>query len=208
MVMATRRLSPLVLWIGAASAFVALLSVMGPPLIRRVTHLYDAYTDLRADEAYRPVEHLHDLTGVAMQTARSPSLAVLKRGQFAAEELSRAKLLYALTWNAGNAVHYSHIVLGRLALHSGDLETAKCHILAAGKTRGSPQLNDYGPDMTLAEEMLGLGQSAVVLEYLAECDQFWHRKSKNRIKEWSDDIRNGRMPDFGMNSGLTSVGKR
>src|SRR4029450_1364637 len=57
-------------------------------------------------------------------------------------------------WNYGNAVHDGQMVLGRLALKSGDAELAKRELLAAGASPGSPQLNSFGPNMSLARDLL------------------------------------------------------
>jgi hypothetical protein len=44
---------------------------------------------------------------------------------------------YRSDWNYGNAVHDSHMVLGRIALNRGDVATAKRELLQAG---GNPDL--------------------------------------------------------------------
>ena len=38
---------------------------------------------------------------------------------------------------------------------------------------GSPQLNSFGPIMSLAEELLEQGEPDTVLEFFAECRKFW-----------------------------------
>ena len=57
-------------------------------------------------------------------------------------------------WNYGNALHKGNIVLGRIALERGDIAGAKEHLLAAGQTPGSPQVGSFGPNTTLAKELL------------------------------------------------------
>src|SRR5690606_1423435 len=73
---------------------------------------------------------------------------------------------YENNWNYGNAVHKINIVSGRIALHEGKIEEAKTFLLSAGKTKGSPQLNSFGPNMTLAKELLENGEREVVIQYL------------------------------------------
>jgi hypothetical protein len=53
----------------------------------------------------------------------------------------------------GNTIHDGNLVLGRLALVAGDVAAAKRHLLAAGATPGSPNLNSFGPNMSLAKEL-------------------------------------------------------
>ncbi len=101
-------------------------------------------------------------------------------------------------WNYGNAVHASNIVLGRLALRDGKVQDAKRYLLAAGATPGSPQLDSFGPNMALAEDLLKKGEKDVVLKYFAECTKFWDREF-SEIGKWTADVKAGRSPEFGAN---------
>jgi hypothetical protein len=105
----------------------------------------------------------------------------------------------------GNAIHASHQVLGLLRLHEGNIEQAKQHLLLAGHTPGSPQLDSYGPRMVLARELLKQGQRGVVLQYLDLVAKFWasgtdtefrhlDRHNKALIKQWKAEIRTGGIP--------------
>jgi hypothetical protein len=49
------------------------------------------------------------------------------------------------------------MVLGQVALRRGDAKKAASFLLAAGKTWGSPQLNSFGPNMPLANDLLAAG---------------------------------------------------
>jgi hypothetical protein len=99
-------------------------------------------------------------------------------------------------------VHYANLYLGRVALKQGNIQEAGSFLLLAGKTPGSPQLDDYGPDMTLADELLQRGQSEVVLQYFRECEHFWRGSSKYKLDQWTKDVQGGARPDFGVRSGL------
>jgi len=101
-------------------------------------------------------------------------------------------------WNYGNAVHHGNLILGRIALRSGDVEKAKGFLLAAGNTPGSPQLNSFGPNMTLAKELLEKGEKDTVIKYLQLCDKFWEM-GHERVKEWLAAIQAGGIPDFSSN---------
>lgn len=101
-------------------------------------------------------------------------------------------------WNYGNAIHHGHLVLGRIALKEGDRESAREHLLAAGNTPGSPQLDSFGPNMLLAKEMLVVGEVETVLEYLELCDRFW-AMGTSHLRWWTAMIRDGKTPNFGAN---------
>lgn len=101
-------------------------------------------------------------------------------------------------WNYGNNIHHGNIILGRIALTLDDLEEAKKHLINAGKTPGSPQLNSFGPDMTLAKELLQKGEKDVVLKYLELCSKFW-KSGKDQLEKWTVVVKDGKIPDFGFN---------
>jgi hypothetical protein len=123
--------------------------------------------------------------------------AVEKAGALARELLTLAGA-NPRNWNHGNAVHEGHLVLGRAALAVGDIETATAELLAAGRTPGSPQLNSFGPNMRLAEDLLRSGQRDPVLRYFELCRLFW-RMERGRLNEWAADVKTGRTPRFGAN---------
>ena len=101
-------------------------------------------------------------------------------------------------WNYGNAIHDGHMVLGRLALKEGDVEAAKRELLLAGQTPGSPQLNSFGPNMSLAKDLLEHKETATVVEYFGLCAKFWDMGRK-KLKEWTILAKAGEVPDFGAN---------
>ncbi|MBW7866228.1 MAG: hypothetical protein H3C30_17655 [Candidatus Hydrogenedentes bacterium] len=94
-------------------------------------------------------------------------------------------------WNRGNRIHTGNTVLGRIALAGGDMEKAKAFLIEAGKCGGSPQLNSFGPDMTLANELLQRGETDAVAEYLGLCGGFWKRTATER---WIAAIQRGEKP--------------
>ena len=115
-----------------------------------------------------------------------------------AEELERLAPNYREDWNYGNAVQDFNIVLGRLALKSGDVEAAKKRLLAAGHSTGSPQMDTFGPNMTLANDLLAKGEKAVVVEYFKLCKTFWENH-RGKLDAWTKDVEQGRVPNFGAN---------
>lgn len=132
----------------------------------------------------------------------------LAKRAFNADEIERAEQYskqmlqtapqYSKEWSYGNAIFYGNLVLGRVALKRGDPKEAGKYLLAAGRTPGSPQLDSFGPNMTLAKELLEKGEMEMVQQYLDECRKFW-KMGKQQLDEWSADVRDGKTPDFRAN---------
>jgi tetratricopeptide (TPR) repeat protein len=117
--------------------------------------------------------------------------------RFARKALAAAKD-YPDDWNYGNAIHDGHMVLGRIALARGNRIEARDHLLLAGQTRGSPQLGSFGPNVSLARDLLEIGERETVLEYFRLCRIFW--KSEIRpLDGWIATVEQGGQPDFGAN---------
>lgn len=131
---------------------------------------------------------LPDLATVALEAGEA------EKARGYAEEMLKSSSQGS--WNAGNLVHHGHLVLGRIALRDGDTKTAQEHLLAAGKTKGSPQLNSFGPNMTLAKELLEKGERQAVLEYFKLCGNFWKNSD---LEAWTREVQAGKIPEFGAN---------
>ena len=186
------------------------------------------FLPLSAADAYRQVkEDLSLLTGAT----RDASLAYGAKLAVRAWELDDAQkyaieLLNSATdpndWNYGNALFFGNMVLGQVALRLGDIESAMSRLLSSGKTPGSPQLNSFGPNMSLARDLLagvpfvpaaGLapatppsprrhaaspGVQQTVLSFFDLCGVFW-QMDDGRLQQWSQQVRAGGVPDFGAN---------
>jgi len=122
---------------------------------------------------------------------------IAKAGQYASELLQLAPQ-FKTNWNYGNALHKGNIILGRVALQRGDISVAKQHLLAAGDISGSPQLDSFGPNMTLAKELLEKGERDSVLAYLQSCEGFW-KMGTTQLQDWIAVVKAGGTPDFGAN---------
>jgi tetratricopeptide (TPR) repeat protein len=101
-------------------------------------------------------------------------------------------------WNYGNAVQDGHLVLGRIAVREGRIEDAKRHLQEAGKSPGSPQMDSFGPNMSLAKDLIEKGERDAVLEYFELCRKFW-RMDRGRLDQWRQEVLAGKIPDFGAN---------
>lgn len=100
--------------------------------------------------------------------------------------------------STGNFTHFGNLVLGRLALRDGDVEKAKTHLVESARIDGSPQLNSFGPNMTLAKELLEKGEKQAVLQYFELCGKFWEM-GHERLDAWAAVVKQGEIPDFGAN---------
>ncbi len=132
----------------------------------------------------------------------SAAKAALTAGQFAkAEEFGNEILKRADVtdrWAQGNLVHNGNVILGQVALQQGDLDAAEDFLLRAGETTGSPQLDSFGPNMTLAKKLVEAGRKEKVIAYLNACRKFW-KHDVGKLDGWIKDIETGRVPDFGAN---------
>lgn len=115
-----------------------------------------------------------------------------------ANDLLKVSGKYPDNWNYGNAIHHGNNVLGRIALKRGDTKRAGEFLLKAGATRGSPQLDSFGPNMTLARELLQKGEKETVLRYFELCRKFWEMGGE-RLDTWTHAVKNNQIPDFGAN---------
>ena len=107
---------------------------------------------------------------------------------------------YQSDWNYGNAIHQANIFLGLLSLRKGQLPAAKEYLIAAAKSKGSPTLNTFGPDMALAKQLLENGERDIVINYLDLVKKFWWKVfSFFKIRKWKREIKNGVIPNFGGN---------
>ncbi len=97
------------------------------------------------------------------------------------------------SWNYGNAIFEAHTILGRVALRRNDVKAACRHLIDSGRTPGSPQLNSFGPNTILADQLLERGEDKTVLEFLSLCSVFW-LSGKDRLDKWLQDVRDRAKP--------------
>ena len=132
---------------------------------------------------------LSDLAKVAFEAGNME-----KARTYALELLSLANQREG-DWCYGHAVHIGNLILGRIALQSGNIGQAKRYLMRSTRIPSSPHLRSFGPNMSLANDLLVYGENEAVIEYLRQCGKFWKQKVLNR---WIDKIRAGKTPDFGL----------
>ncbi len=100
------------------------------------------------ESAENSEDRFYALTQVSI---RSFEAGEIEDARTYADELLAMAPSYKSNWNYGNAIHKGNIVLGRIALLNNDIKKAIEYLSRAGETPGSPQLNSFGPNMTLAK---------------------------------------------------------
>ncbi|TWU07007.1 hypothetical protein CA54_54110 [Symmachiella macrocystis] len=128
--------------------------------------------------------------------------AAIKAGEFQVAREYATKLLRTAHLSElpegvrqGQPVFDGNLALGWCALKEGDVDLAKNYLIAAAHTKGSPTLNSFGPDMSLAKALMERGERAAVLEFLELCTEFW-KMSGTRHQQWIEDVKHGNIPDF------------
>ncbi|MBI4835504.1 MAG: hypothetical protein HY811_11895 [Planctomycetes bacterium] len=123
-----------------------------------------------------------------------------------ANKLLKESSKFENDWNYGNAIHHGYIILGLVSFKSGDIVKARDCLIRSGLVSGSPQLNSFGPDMTLAKLLLKSGKNTTpekddvkaVIQYLQNCKNFW-RGEVDLLDAWIKTIESGGTPDFDKN---------
>ncbi len=118
----------------------------------------------------------------------------VKVKELAKENLDLATV-YRCNWNFGNAIHDTNRVLGLVSLKNGDIDAAVGYLLKAGKSTGSPQLDTFGPELDLANELLQLGKVDAVTSYLKDIKSFWEMNN-GQIDTWLAEIEKGEKPQL------------
>ena len=149
------------------------------------------------ERAYRLQNHDQEKRILISQLATSALEAgeVQKAQVWALEALDDAKNAKS-DWSVADSVHHAHIILGRIALRSGDLAEARAHLIQAARSEGSPVLGSFGPNMMLAKELLEKGERDAVIQYFQQCASFW-KNDRGQLVQWAATVREGGIPNFG-----------
>ena len=105
---------------------------------------------------------------------------------------------YKGTGKGGDAIQDANLVLGQSAVREGHIEAAKNYLIAAGKSSGSPVMDSFGPNLTLAKDLLEKGERDTVLEYFMLCRIFW-KMDYGKLDKWMHEVMDGKTPNFGAN---------
>ena len=115
----------------------------------------------------------------------------LEKAAAYANELIQSANEYRDDWNYGNAIYEGNMVLGLVALRQDRVAEARHYLLESVKTPGSPQLGSFGPDFTLARELLEKGERDNVLDFLTQAKGFW-KTGAEQLDAMIAEVRAGR----------------
>ncbi len=146
-------------------------------------------------DTHDPRARLYDLPEAAQAAFEAGEYQ--RAAAYSREALSLADRPDFANGNA-DAIHYGHIVLGRIALRKGDVATACAYLVKAGAVKGNPHLDTFGPNMILAKELLEKGERKPVIEYFDLCAKFWINDD-GKLGQWRSIVLAGNSPDFGAN---------
>lgn len=156
--------------------------------------------------ATNEVERFYALGSAARNGLRDGKV---KEAEALATELARLAPKYKQDWNYGNAVADANQVLGQIALSKGDVSEAKKYLLASAESKGSPQLNSFGPSFILARELAAKGERETVIAFLDSVARFWANpdertepnsksiasENRKQLESWKEQLRTGKVPD-------------
>jgi len=155
--------------------------------------LEDAMTTLKAAES--PEQRFYALPKAAKESFAAGKVEDAKKY---AEELMTLLPDFRKSRDYSDALHDANMVLGRIAVREGRMEDAKRFLIESAQISGSPDMMNYGPNMRLAKDLLEKGERQAVLDYFEGCRKFWVNNA-GKLDKWSQEVRNGKVPDFGRN---------
>lgn len=193
------------------------------PLAPLIPQLQQAIQAGDIDAAYKLVERLQSGVVTAHRTVYSPSKNLVRMEEAYRErpDLRKSRIAYlaiSAAWakdyikakayasealsdatpgssNEAKNRYYGNEVLGLVALNSGDLVSAKQHLLLSATVKGWSEIDRFGPNTALAKALLEKGEREAVLDFLEQCKSLWP-SGKQKLDQWQGIIRAGAMPDF------------
>jgi hypothetical protein len=144
------------------------------------------------------LSHLHSLPDRAKAAFAAGEMTIARDLAQECLALATSAELPEFFQRNGNAIHVGQSILGRVALREGDVEQAKARLIESGRTKREPNLVSFGPNMSLAKDLLEKDEWEVVLEYLELCGKFWECGSE-MLNEWKEEIKRRDIPQFGAN---------
>lgn len=179
-----------------------------PKWSEKLGYLYMLHAQKAPQKALKEYEEAYSKSDTASADAMLQYLAAsaFSAGDYRKSEEYSRKMLSGTdsgkeNWNTGNKIFYGNFYLGRIAIKQGNVAAAEKYLLEAGKTPGSPQLDSFGPDFTLAAEVFKAGKKDTVVQFLEDVSKFWEKdkclilikKIKNGGKPFSEPVESNRF---------------
>ena len=92
-----------------------------------------------------------------------------------------------------HAREFIEVPAGKVDPGEPHLATAKRELLEAGKSKGSPVLGSFGPELPLAQALLDRGERDTVLAFLDDLATIWSFR-RPVVLAWQEAIRRGEHP--------------
>ncbi len=115
--------------------------------------------------------------------AKAYATEVLEKIPQAKESLGGVNVTDTETYDANS-------VLGLVALKQGSVSQARQYLLESAKNPASSAIVPFGPDFTLARELLAKGERDAVIEFLTACKGFW-KDGGAQLDNMIDSVRQG-----------------
>jgi hypothetical protein len=175
-----------------------------PQWSENLAHFYSL--GQRREDAGKALKELERMeTKIKGEAEKGHVLVEMARNLFLLGEYEKAEVLALRaviasskstpTIAVGDVFHQGNLILGRIALKSGDVDKAKAFLINSAKTSDAPVLAAFGPNMMLAKQLLDRGERDIVLEFLNMCSSLWQSEN-HEAEKWIYEIKNGRIPEF------------
>lgn len=124
---------------------------------------------------------------------RTPSLPdddgwrALVAGDLDAAEAVAHELLAEATneeevWPEGDRRHMAHTLLGHVCLRRGDIDGAAMELVRSAQVEATPVLGSFGPDLSLAWQLLLAGRADEVAQFAQLFSRFWDGPSSRHLQ--------------------------
>jgi hypothetical protein len=97
--------------------------------------------------------------------------------------------------DSADAIYSGNLILAQAALDNDDVAGAGRYLLEAATTKGTPKIQENGPDTSIARVLLQRGERDTVVQYFEKCRNFWPQGAAV-LTRWETAIRAGRQPNF------------
>jgi len=155
---------------------------------KKVYGLFQHFNDIAVDPGYRTLL-LPVLANLAFEI-KDDEAAKTYATQALDVAVQRSDMIQGIAVGP-QAIHDANDVLGRIALHDGNVKQAKEYLLKASATPGGGIMGTLGPRMLLAQELLDRGERDIVLEYLEKIKTSW-KSGATQLDHWMIAIRKGK----------------